>query len=71
MEVVRIFLGPVEAGFFAVDAEAKVVFVAYGYLAGPEHASCTALVAQEELYVVVEAAARDEGGDVGGYLFGA
>jgi len=71
MEVVGIFLGPVETGLFTVDTEAEIVFVAYGYLAGPEHASRAALVAEEKLDVVVEATARDEGGDVGRYLLGA
>ena len=70
VKIVGIFLRPIEAAFFAVNAEAEIVFVADGDLAGPQHALHALVVAQQHLHVVVEAAAGNDDADVGGDLLG-
>src|SRR5579863_6945714 len=68
-EIVGIFLLPFEAGFVAIDAQAKIVFVARSDLTGPQHSASTAGEAKEHVDVVVETAAGNENGNVGGDLF--
>src|SRR5580704_4908975 len=70
VHVVGIFLRPIDAALFAVDAEAEIVFVTDGDLAGPEHAADSFVVAEQDLNVVVETAAGNHDADVGGDLFG-
>jgi hypothetical protein len=64
-ELVRVLLVPLEPGLRAVDADVEVVLVADADLRGVQHALRAALVAHEDVAVVVELAALHEGREVG------
>src|SRR5438477_631833 len=66
---VGFLLAPFNPCFFAVDAQAEIVFVADRDLAGPEHTAGIALVAHYHLHVVIEAAVGHGDGGFGGDLF--
>ena len=57
---------PFEAAFFAVDADVEIVFLADGDLRGVQDAFGAVVETEQHVAVVVELAAFDEGGDVGG-----
>src|SRR6187200_3647989 len=59
---------PLDAAAAAIDAQAQVVLVARRDLARPERTARAAGEAQHHLDVVVEAAARDEGAQLGAQL---
>ncbi len=58
-------LVPFEPALGAVDPDLDVVLVADRHLARPEHALGAALVAQQDVDVVIDLAAFDEGVDIG------
>ena len=65
-EEVGQLLVPVEAALVAVDAERAAPFSLPGATwLGPEHAAGAAREAQQDVAVVVEPPAGDEGGEIG------
>src|ERR1700758_3851471 len=67
-QIVGVFLLPVQTAFFTIDPQAEIVFVADGYLAGPQHSSDATLITQQNLYVVIEPATWNEDRNIRGHL---
>src|SRR3712207_5476287 len=67
-QIVGILLAPLEASLGTVDPDAEVVFLSGGDLRGDHDALGAALVADQEVAVVVETSALDEGSQVGADL---
>ena len=63
--MVRVFLPPVEHSALAEDAQADVVFTAAFDLRRDQHAAGASCESQQQVPVVIEAAAGDERGEVG------
>ena len=68
-ELIGFFLLPGERAFCAKDANAQVVFAADFNLRGDQNAACAALVAQQQVTIVVESATGNKGGEVGAQRF--
>src|SRR3712207_3413904 len=67
-QIVGILLAPLEASLGTVNPDAQVVLLSRGNLRGDHDALGATLVADQEVAVVVEASALDEGGQVGADL---
>ena len=63
---VRLVLVPLQATALAVDADVEVVFLANGNLRAVQHALGAAGEPQQNVAVVIQLAAADECGEVGG-----
>ncbi len=68
-ERVRFSLMPFEAAFFAVHADVEIVFLANADLGGVQNSFGAVVETEEDVDVVIEDAAFDEGGDVGSEFF--
>ena len=60
---------PLEPAEFAIDADVEVVLLAHGNLGRVENALRAIVKAEEDIAVVIQRTAFDEGGQVGGEFF--
>src|SRR5207244_1473300 len=69
-QLVGVLLAPLQAGLVAVHAQPQAGLVPGRHLTRPQHAACAALVAQQDVGVVIEPATLDEAAQVGRQLAG-
>src|SRR6185312_16426514 len=67
-ELIRIFLPPLQSGFFAVHSQAEIIFISRCNLRCPESTLSTLRKTQHHVNVIVEASSGYECGHVGRHL---